>query len=190
MTYSRQTIWATGRSCLCILALLVWGCRSGTDGDDTVESGSASHQVRSLGTAPDFALETMAGKIFRLSEHHGEVVVLNFWATWCAPCLEEIPGFIRLQDNFRARGLQIVGVSLDDEGFDVVRPFAARLGINYPLVVNDGVVAETYRGHFVVPTTFVIDRRGEIRSRYIGIVTFSELEPLLEQLLRDGLPDS
>lgn len=183
--YLRRAAWG----CVVGLVLLAAGCRNESARDDPPQS-SAPSRVATLGTAPDFRLETMEGGTFALSDHRGKVVVINFWATWCAPCLEEIPGFIRLQNEFRERGLQILGVSLDTEGFNVVRPFAELLGINYPLVVNDGVVAETYRGHFVVPTTFVVDRRGEIRGRYIGIVTFSELEPLLEELLSESKQQS
>ncbi len=146
---------------------------------------SAVAERPTLGAAPDFALEAMDGSTVRLSDMAGQVVVLNFWATWCAPCREEIPAFVELQRRLGSSGLRFVGLSLDEDGFDVVRPFAAEFGINYPLVINDGRVAEAYGGHFVVPTTFVVDRELQIRHRFIGIVQLDVLASKLEELLSE-----
>jgi cytochrome c biogenesis protein CcmG/thiol:disulfide interchange protein DsbE len=137
----------------------------------------------SLQRAPDFALPTMGGDTLRLSERRGEVVVLNFWATWCAPCREEIPMFVEMQRELGDEGLQFVGISLDRDGFEVVRPFAENMGVNYPMVVDDGTVAPMYGGIPTVPTTYLIGPEGRVHGYAPGLVTESVLRPRVEKLL-------
>lgn len=136
--------------------------------------------------APDFALPTLAGETLRLSDLRGQVVVLNFWATWCAPCREEIPAFVRLQDDYRSRGVAFVGVSLDEEGAAVVRPFAEAFGINYPIAFDDGAVARQYEGSAGLPTTYFITREGRIRRYMPGALSYEAAVPVLEELLGEG----
>lgn len=133
--------------------------------------------------APDFELPTGSGEPFRLSEHRGEVVVLNVWATWCPPCRHEIPDFIELQDELGDRGLTVVGVSLDEDGWDAVRPFAEEIGITYPIAVDDGTVEGLYGPTVSLPTTFVIDRDGNVAHYIPGMILRDDLEPLLRPLL-------
>jgi len=142
----------------------------------------ASHD----GPAPDFTLESLDGEKFTLSEHRGEVIVLNFWATWCPPCRAEIPGFIALQDEMRERGIRFVGISLDDDGFASVRPYAVEKGINYTLVADRGQVARLYGGIHTVPTTFIIDREGNIRYRHTGLLLKGALKSALDELIEDN----
>ena len=137
----------------------------------------------SLQQAPDFALPTLEGDTFRLSAQRGKVVVLNFWATWCSPCREEIPDFIKLQRELGAERVRFVGVALDEEGFDVVRPYADEMGINYPIVHDDGAVAAKYGGVRVVPTTFLIGPEGKVHGYAPGMVTEEVLRPRLDTLL-------
>ncbi len=137
----------------------------------------------SLQQAPDIALPTVEGDTFRLSDQRGRVVVLNFWATWCPPCREEIPLFVELQRELGDDGLQFVGVSLDQEGVDAVRPFAREMNVNYPIVVDDGSVAPRYGGIRALPTTFLIGPDGAIHSYAPGMVTEPLLRPRLDQLL-------
>jgi len=137
----------------------------------------------SLQRAPDFALPTMDGDTLRLSARRGEVVILNFWATWCAPCRKEIPMFVEMQRELGDEGLQFVGISLDRGGFEVVRPFAEDMGVNYPMVVDDGAVAPMYGGIPTVPTTYLIGPEGRVHGYAPGLVTESVLRPRVEKLL-------
>ena len=133
--------------------------------------------------APEWQLKDLDGKPVKLSDFKGKVVILNFWATWCPPCRKEIPTFVSLQKQYADKGLVIVGVSLDEKGPGVVKPFVAKMGINYPVVMGDPKTAADYGGIAVVPTTFVIDRNGKVAAEHQGDAeraTFeAEIKPLL-----------
>ena len=141
---------------------------------------SADEAVR---PAPDFTLEQMNGDTFRLSDYSGEIVVLNFWATWCPPCRQEIPGFIALQEEFEDQGVTFVGVSLNKDGFSSVRPYAEKMGINYPLVVDDGSVAPQYGGIRILPSTVLIGPEGTIQHRKVGYFPEEQLRSRLNAML-------
>jgi cytochrome c biogenesis protein CcmG/thiol:disulfide interchange protein DsbE len=147
-----------------------------------VERASSS----ALGTdepAPDFELDRMNGDTFHLDAHRGEVVVINFWATWCPPCREEIPGFVKLQKEYGDDGLTIVGVSMDDGGFSTVRPFADKMDINYPLVMDDGKVGRAYGPVRALPSTFVVGPDGMIRHVRSGYLPEAQLRAWIKPLL-------
>jgi cytochrome c biogenesis protein CcmG/thiol:disulfide interchange protein DsbE len=159
----------------------------GVTGRSPASAGTGSVPMADVDTsgqrAPDFTLPTMDGDSLRLSAHRGEVIVLNFWATWCAPCRKEIPMFVEMQRELGGDGLQFIGVSLDEEGFEVVRPFAEDMSVNYPMVVDDGTVAPMYGGIPTVPTTFLIGPEGRVHGYAPGLVTESVLRPRVENLL-------
>jgi cytochrome c biogenesis protein CcmG/thiol:disulfide interchange protein DsbE len=189
----------------CLLGVLAGtGCRSDPEGaalpspdGDTTRGGRPDlppdavsaplYEATELVTAADFALPTLAGDTFRLSEQRGKVVVLNLWATWCGPCRYEIPDFIALQQELGPQGLLFVGVSLDEEGEAVVRPFAAEYAFNYPVLLDDGTVAETYGPVTVMPTTYIIDRQGKLRRYAPGMLLKEALRPVLMELLEEGV---
>ncbi len=133
--------------------------------------------------APDFERETMNGSTLHLSSFRGSVIVLNFWATWCAPCRVEIPAFITMQREMD--GVQFIGISLDEEGFEAVRPYAEEMGITYPLVIGDDSLAATFGGVVGLPTSYVLDRKGRIRQRFVGVVHEDTLRSALTDLLAD-----
>ena len=138
--------------------------------------------------APDFTLERMNGESFRLSDHRGEVVVLNVWATWCPPCRVEIPGFVELQRTFADRGVTFVGLSVDEGGLDAVRAFAKGRAINYPQVASRSVAYRKYGQTTTVPRTYIIDKRGRIRYQHTGLLLKGALEPVLEALTAETAP--
>lgn len=137
--------------------------------------------------APNFTLNTLEGDTFQLQDHRGEVVVLNFWGTWCPPCRREIPHFVTMQEELGDRGLQFVGVALErDAGPDDVRAFAEKMNINYPVGMGDGTIVKKYGGVRGLPMTFIIGPEGEIRGHVPGMTTESMLRPKLEALLEEA----
>ena len=126
--------------------------------------------------APDFVLTDLEGHNVKLSDLRGKAVVLNFWATWCPPCKEEIPWFVELQKRYGSQGLQVVGVSMDDGDLKDVKKFAAENSINYPVLLGKEKVAEQYGGIDYLPTTFYIDRNGVVMDRVFGQPGRNEIE--------------
>jgi len=117
--------------------------------------------------APDFTLSSVDGKTITLSQLRGKVVLLDFWATWCAPCRLAIPHLNEMYKAYRERGLEIIGISLDTGGGERVRRFAVNMGIQYPIIMADNEVVKDY-GISPIPTTYLIDRDGYISNKWVG----------------------
>ena len=130
-------------------------------------------------------LADLHGAMQPLGQWRGKVLVVNFWATWCAPCREEIPGFVRLQQKYAGRGLQFVGIAIDHR--DKVQAFADEFGMNYPILLGgiDTIEMSRRTGNRVgaLPYTLIIDRTGQIVGRELGGVKEVKLEKLVERLL-------
>lgn len=133
--------------------------------------------------APAWTLRNLEGETVSSDAFEGKVMILNFWATWCPPCREEIPGFIELQKRYGAEGLVVVGVAYDREGAKVVAPFVEKAGINYPVLLGTPEMAEKFGGVEAFPTTFMIDRESQVVARHLGYrpksVFEKEIKPLL-----------
>jgi thiol-disulfide isomerase/thioredoxin len=129
--------------------------------------------------APGWELKDVDGKPVNFSQFKGKVVVLDFWATWCPPCKSEIPGYVKLQEKYKDKGLVIIGVSLDQEGPDVVKRFMADFHMNYPVVMGDDSVVQAFGGVDAIPSTFIIDRAGKIRDKKVGAMETAEYEKIL-----------
>lgn len=119
-----------------------------------------------------------------LSSYAGKVVVVNFWAAWCTPCRDEIPQFVALQNRQRARGLQIVGISMDDPE-PVLRKFYNEAKMNYPVAIGDQKLAEAFGGVLGLPTTVLIGRDQRVRDKLVGTTDFKVLEEKIGKLLEE-----
>lgn len=119
--------------------------------------------------APDFGLQDASGATVQLSDYRGKVVLLNFWATWCAPCREEIPWFVDFEREYKDRDFTVLGVSMDSRGWDVVKPYIGRNKINYPVMLGNDTVNTLYGGADALPVTFMIDRSGRIARTHVGV---------------------
>jgi peroxiredoxin len=129
--------------------------------------------------APGWELKDVDGKRVDFSQFKGKVVVLDFWATWCVPCRSEIPGYGKLQEKYRDKGLVIIGVSLDQEGPGAVKKFIGDFHMNYRVVMGDDAVVEAFGGVDGIPTTFIIDRNGKIRDKKVGAMETGAYEKVL-----------
>jgi len=135
--------------------------------------------------APPWALKDPDGKPVSLSQFKGKVVVLDFWATWCTPCKAEIPGYIELQKKYAAEGLVFVGVSVDQDGEQIVKKFIKDYGINYTIVLaGDSDIQSAYGDVSMIPTTFIIDRQGQIRDKKVGKEETADYEKQILAVLR------
>ncbi|HEX7072000.1 MAG TPA: TlpA disulfide reductase family protein [Rhodothermales bacterium] len=153
------------------------------NGPDVFDPMAADRNAGLPAPAPDFSLKTLEGAQFALADHRGEVVLLNFWATWCGPCIVEIPDLQELHETYADSGLTVVGVSVEEGEEDLVRDFVAEMAMTYPVIV-DIEMADTYGGVYGLPTTFVIDKNGQIVERVIGLFPTQEMLPRLRSLMR------
>jgi cytochrome c biogenesis protein CcmG/thiol:disulfide interchange protein DsbE len=133
--------------------------------------------------APEFTLKDANGKVVHLADYKGKVVLLDFWATWCGPCNVEIPWFTEFERKYKVRGFEVLGVSMDEDGWKAIQPFATAKGINYRIVLGDDKTGDLYGGIEALPTAFIIDREGRIASVHLGLVARKEFQDAIEQLL-------
>jgi len=133
--------------------------------------------------APDFELKDINGKAVRLSDYRGKVVLLDFWATWCGPCKMEIPWFMEFERKYKDRGFAVLGLSMDDDGWQSVKPFIQEMGMNYRVMIADERTGDLYGGIEALPTAFLIDREGRVAIEHVGVSSRRDFEDGIEALL-------
>jgi peroxiredoxin len=159
------------------ILLLLGACLANAGGPRAYAAKSLLHKK-----APEFARRDLDGLALDLASFKGKVVLLNFWATWCAPCQLELPKFSAWQRQYAAQGLQVVAISMDDEPAPV-RKLCARLKLSFPVAMGDEQLGELYGGVLGLPLTFLIDRKGEVRAQFQGESDLKELERQMKWIL-------
>ena len=187
----KQSLAILGLPLAAILILLT-GCGRKGEAASTADASAstpyadtthATTALPVLGTAPAWRLTDINGNAVSSDQFKGKVVVVDFWATWCGPCITEIPGYVDLFRRYGSDGLVIVGVSLDQAGPPVVKAFAGKYGVNYPLVMGDEDIITAFGGVEAIPTTFLIDRDGRKRDRKVGAEETASYEKKIQALL-------
>jgi len=165
----------------CIMLAFIGVRRSRTSGSTSSDDASGANSLTKA--APQFELKTLDGRVVKLSDFRGKALVLNFWATWCAPCRVETPWLEELYGQYRERGLEIVGISMDDGGTHPVEEFAREMNVNYTVLRGNNSVSDSYGGLRFLPQTFFIDRDGNIQRQNMGLKSKSDLENDIKRLL-------
>ena len=148
----------------------------------TVLETSAANAGEEVPIAPQFTVRGLDGRSLKLSDFKGKAVVLDFWATWCGPCRASMPHLSHLQDRYSRQGLDVLGLSVDDADAQTVRRYADRLGVKFRLAMADERVLDLYGPIRSIPTTFFINRRGEVTRRVVGYVDSETLESYVREL--------
>ncbi|MDE3109641.1 MAG: TlpA family protein disulfide reductase [Acidobacteriota bacterium] len=154
--------------------------KSGDSKDEEVLEFASNAQP-----VPPFLVNDLAGQIVSTAALRGKVVIVNFWATWCPPCQEEIPELMELQKDFKDK-LEIIGVSMDDGPPDGVKDFADKVGMNYPVVMGSDALSEEFGGIPALPTSFVVDPQGRVVQKHVGLFPMDMYTDEIRALL--GMP--
>lgn len=147
-------------------------------------AGSPAGNDGKIGSkAADFSLKSINGKTIKLSDYKGKVVILDFWATWCPPCRKGIPDLISIQKEF-GKDVVVIGLSVDTDSKMEVPGFAQKQGINYAIVYSTDAITKQYGGIEGIPTTFIIDKKGNIADTHVGLVPKAVLTEKIQSLLK------
>jgi peroxiredoxin len=134
-------------------------------------------------------LKDANGKDVKLTDLKGKVVLVNFWATWCESCQVEIPWLVEFQKEYDARGLVVIGISMDDHGWKSVRPWLKEKKVNYPIVIGKEALGKQY-GLDGMPLTALVDREGRIADVHPGLVDKAATQQKIRALLQESSKDS
>ena len=175
-------------SCFFIIAIVLCSVACSNPSKPVKAAGVKADEERKA--APEFSLKDADGRTVKLSDYAGKVVLLDLCATWCGPCKIEVPWLVEFERKYKDRGFAVIGVSMDEDGWESVKPFASRMGMNYRTVLGDDSVAQSYGGVEALPTTFLIDQSGRIASVHVGLANKTEIENGIEHLLQSGVARS
>ncbi len=151
------------------------------------EGGGAAEAPRLEGkAAPGFALVNLEGKRVSLADYKGRPVLVNFWATWCAPCKLEMPWFEDFRKQYASQGFEILGITEDDAGKDEIAKAVRKTGVTYPILLTDGKVASLYGGVDYLPMSFYVDRTGKVVEETAGLNSKDEVEANIRKIVGQG----
>jgi thiol-disulfide isomerase/thioredoxin len=133
--------------------------------------------------APEFELKDSTGKAVKLSDYAGKVVLIDFWATWCAPCKSAMPWMNQLAAKYRGEGFEVIGISMDEDGWPKVQPFLNKVKVSYPILMGNKRVAYLYGDVDSLPLAFFVDRQGRVAAMHLGNASRKDFESTVKALL-------
>lgn len=145
--------------------------------------GHYQEEMAKLSEAPEFLIHDLENQPLQLSDFKGKVLLINFWATWCPPCIEEIPHLEKLFNNYSKKGLVVLGVSLDEAGREHVKSFVKENALSYPIAMSNEKMVKDFGGIRGTPTSFLIDREGKIVKKWVGYRDYDYFESLVKGML-------
>lgn len=166
------------RTCFLIIAAMTWGASTGL----AITPKKQAERKR----APDFELKDSGGRVVRLADYAGRVVLVDFWATWCVPCKTSMPWFNELAEKHRDAGLTVIGISIDQDGWDVVNPFIDKMRVTYPIAMATSRVTYLYGDVESVPLAFFIDRNQRVAAIHSGEAKKKDFEKIINTLLAES----
>jgi peroxiredoxin len=146
--------------------------------------------IESDSRAPDFTFPGLDGKMVSLSDHKGKVVLVNIWATWCPPCVDEMPSMEKLYQNFKGENFEILAVSIDEAGLKAVAPFMKKTNLTFPALIDSEGTIKTVYGITAIPESFIIDKQGFLIKKIVGPVDWatSPIYRFFSDLMQTPLP--
>lgn len=169
------------------LALLVVLALSGCGSNPPGAPGAAG-SLPQKSMAPDFDLEKVAGGTLKSSDLKGKVTVVDFWATWCEPCIAEIPNYNKLHDSYAGKGVEVLGITVESGPLKDIKPKVEDFQMKYPVVVGNDKVVEGFGGLIGFPTTFIVDKDWRVYKKYMGMTRNKRdmIEKDLQKLIAEG----
>ena len=165
------------------VVLVPGGTSAGQDNGGAASGGESEAPSLVGKVAPAFTLVTLEGKKVSLSDYKGRPVLVNFWATWCAPCKLEMPWFEQFRSQYAGQGFEILGIAEDDAGKDEIAKVAKKTGVTYPVLLTDGKVAPAYGGVDVLPMSFYVDKTGVVVEETAGLGSKDEIEANIKKVI-------
>jgi thiol-disulfide isomerase/thioredoxin len=170
-----------------LIVVTLAGCGANQDSGTTTPTATKSAAQKSM--APTFELEQVSGGTLKSDDLKGKVTIVDFWATWCEPCITEIPNYNALRESYVDKGVEVLGITVESGPLKDIKPKVEEFQMKYPVVVGNDDVVEGFGGLIGFPTTFIVDKQWRVYKKYLGMTRNKKemIEKDLAKLLAEGI---